>query len=394
MILAALTLLAVGGLIARDFLPTPASSSIQQPSKLILVPRMLHLQAGQSERFVAEVEANEVDATFNVNWAHQGVRINVSEQTKNATTFEVQTDLNCEPQTFEIPIEAHVGNESFLESIRITVEAAKFTTVAGCEPATGARFVQSEGQVYHDRLMHTLPSGDQVEFLLITPNEGSHSEPRPFYIMKHKVSNQQFREFAEARPELQLMTDNVAWQEGALAGTNRLNALAAAHANLPVVEVSVEDAYEFARWISASSGQLPTMHQWDKAAGKWEQGSAGREGPYEGRWEQLEPGSIAVDRYQTGPLPIGSASADRSPFGCHDMAGNGVEWTRDLLFGGMVPQSKEKRDNSKRVIIRGRGYDEDEPFRYADMSGSPDDQNSEEYGRRGHNLGFRVVIEP
>src|SRR5262249_39772227 len=110
-------------------------------------------------------------------------------------------------------------------------------------------------------------------------------------------------------------------------------------------------------------GRLPSVEQWDWAAGHYRK-PRGR-GPFREPVERIaealgwpnftypahvfwftmkraitfrcndstsewDPGEsvIAINRKELGPLPVGAASHDVSPYGCHDMAGNGLEWTR------------------------------------------------------------------
>ncbi|HKB40972.1 MAG TPA: SUMF1/EgtB/PvdO family nonheme iron enzyme, partial [Gemmataceae bacterium] len=152
------------------------------------------------------------------------------------------------------------------------------------------------------------------------------------------------------------------------------------------------------RWVPG--GSLPTAQQWDKAAGRWVRG---QEGPYQGKWAELRKGTgkIAIDRKPLpvnddqpieegmGPLKVGQAEADISPFGTHDMSGNGLEWTRNtsegFYRGGELPASTS-------VKMRGRYFTAETPLRFADVEKGfvpslfgmdPVDE-----------VGFRVVIEP
>lgn len=95
---------------------------------------------------------------------------------------------------------------------------------------------------------------------------------------------------------------------------------------------------------------------------------------------------IAIGRSE--PLPVGQATADESPFGCRDMAGNGMEWTKDLN-NGMVPQDEKTRDVNARVKLRGRGFQQSSPLKYSEM-----DQGSCPSNERRYDVGFRVVLEP
>ncbi len=120
----------------------------------------------------------------------------------------------------------------------------------------------------------------------------------------------------------------------------------------PIVDVSQADALAYAAWRSEIDGlpyTLPTEEQWEKAA----RGMDGRTYP----WGQTPPRpemrrlqathTLGLDYYfynlfvhpqtelaRSGwywrcghPLPVGSIPANRSPFGCLDMAGNIWEWT-------------------------------------------------------------------
>jgi formylglycine-generating enzyme required for sulfatase activity len=162
----------------------------------------------------------------------------------------------------------------------------------------------------------------------------------------------------------------------------------------PVMAVHVEDAHRFARWLG---GKLPSTQQWDKAAGRFEDNPL--PGPYDPNWDPAKDKDrtqIALNRPQ-GPLPVGTASKDRSPFGCRDMAGNGFEWTRNLAApaGQEVPSPGVNEET--RVLLRGQTYQpsEDEPagyppFRFSALKPEP----SGSYTRPQADIGFRVVLEP
>lgn len=136
--------------------------------------------------------------------------------------------------------------------------------------------------------------------------------------------------------------------------------------------ISQDQAAAFAQWLAGSDANLPTRAQWDLAAGLSDENP--RTGPI-----AREPTEVADGReLKSGPLPVGSASGDRSSSGLHDLAGNGMEWTRDQEFSYPV--------------IRGRSFDEsldksppltfEELQNAAVMEPKPDPR-----------IGFRVVIE-
>jgi formylglycine-generating enzyme required for sulfatase activity len=147
----------------------------------------------------------------------------------------------------------------------------------------------------------------------------------------------------------------------------------------------VIEAYCFARWLG---GNLPAVREWDKAAGRGDK--EGRTGPFLPGWKKGDTKSIAVGRGEQGPLPVGTAQLDESVFKCRDMAGNGLEWTRDLESSKkeQVPLASPHR--SDLVTLRGRSYKEPNPLQFADIEKKPE---SDEYQNATDEIGFRVMIE-
>src|SRR5581483_11418678 len=95
--------------------------------------------------------------------------------------------------------------------------------------------------------------------------------------------------------------------------------------NLPVFSITVTEAHCYARWLG---GFLPSEREWLKASGYLEPADKRGEGPYHSSSDPGNKPSLAIDREGKGPLPVGEAKDDVNIFGCHDMAGNGYEWTR------------------------------------------------------------------
>ena len=102
----------------------------------------------------------------------------------------------------------------------------------------------------------------------------------------------------------------------------------AALSDHPVVEVDLNDARWYCRWLSTATDRefrLPTEAEWERAA----RGDYQRFFPW---GEQWEAGCCNIGASeQGGTTPIGSYPRDTSPYGCVDMAGNIAEWTLSLI---------------------------------------------------------------
>lgn len=137
-----------------------------------------------------------------------------------------------------------------------------------------------------------------------------------FHIMRHPVTNAQYRLFVEAtghRPPL-------FWPAGQM--PEEL-------ADHPVVGVSFHDAVAFCRWARQVTGlplRLPTEVEWEKAA----RGPDGRLYPWGNAWEAGRCNTREM--HSTGTTPVGRFSlAGDSPYGVADMAGNVQNWCSSLF---------------------------------------------------------------
>jgi formylglycine-generating enzyme required for sulfatase activity len=249
-----------------------------------------------------------------------------------------------------------------------------------CEAAAGAEIVTLEGKKYYSKIVYKLDDGTEIPLLLIDNRRAS--DPPTFYMMENKVSVQQFKEFASVHPP-----SDSRWREGALAAGTKQGI---DNENLPVMNVSVIDSLNFARWMG---GKLPSTEQWNKAAGLYEPDRD--DGPYQPPWDKGDKTQIAVNRGKEGPLEVGTATKDISPFHCRDMAGNGREWTRDVTGSLRNKQVTPDYvpDEFDGVVLRGRSYIQPTPLQYADLekARSTEAQNYKEVSPQ---TGFRVVIEP
>ncbi len=248
-----------------------------------------------------------------------------------------------------------------------------------CEPEGQPGTQVSDGRTLYEKIAYVLPDGTRVVFVLVP--RGVPKELPAFYILRDKVTYGLFQKFVTANPQA---VTNQDWQRG----TNLKGTFLPPQENDPVYRVTAVEATRFADWLG---GKLPTVRQWDKAAGRFEPGAEepGR-GPFRAPWDPKDPEQIAVGRDR--PMPGGSATHDESPFHCRDMAGNGLEWTRNLVLRDerLPPQyvSPDTKDLNSWVSLRGKSYRSAEPYTF---DNSVPDQ--ERVGSAKDDVGFRVVLE-
>ena len=162
----------------------------------------------------------------------------------------------------------------------------------------------------------SLPSGDMVLVAAGGFPFGEKKEPRDtpaYYIDQTEVTNAAFKSFLDAT------------------GFASPKGFTAAKPDFPVVNVTMKDAREFARWAGK---RIPTAVEWEKAA----RGADGRLYP----WGDSPQSSMAA---VAGGAPLRPAFNDsgKSPYGAMQMAGN--VWELVDQAGTPSPQALEYYGN-------------------------------------------------
>jgi len=247
--------------------------------------------------------------------------------------------------------------------------------------ADGAREIMVRDKPYWSRILDKRMTPPAV-FVLI-PSKGDDDRVPAFYIMENKVSQLQFRN-GWKDPNLQKIVEVERakhkwvflekWQRPDLAQQDRW----------PAFNVTVTEAYCFARWLG---GDLPTVEQWKKAGGAFD----GAPGPYEPGATKEELGLAREE-----PLPVDrEAPKAVSKFGCRDMAGNGREFTRNVLNNpGKEPNRQvplEYPAKTDRVYLLGQSFGNDLPFEFSRGKGQWDDSLG--FDEASDTVGFRVVLK-
>lgn len=145
---------------------------------------------------------------------------------------------------------------------------------------------------------------------------------KDFYIDKHEVTNELFKKFATEKnwPLPPSFPDD---EESK---------------NLPVVNVTFDDAREFAQWAGK---RIPTAMEWEKAA----RGPQGRTYPW--GFDHLPDFAIVNNNNSLkglqGPKPVGSWRESTSLYEAMDLAGNVHEWVDERVkpsAGAVTAMSK------------------------------------------------------
>ena len=144
-----------------------------------------------------------------------------------------------------------------------------------------------------------------------------------FYIGMYEVNNKQYETFVKATghrtPENCCDSKYNLW---------RGDAMLDGVGDLPVVNVSWDDAVAYCTWIG---GRLPTEAEWEKAA----RGTDGRTYPWGNEPVSVNRTNYSVDVVSVwqGPVTLAKVNqfdSGRSPYGAYGMAGTVWEWVQDF----------------------------------------------------------------
>jgi formylglycine-generating enzyme required for sulfatase activity len=199
-----------------------------------------------------------------------------------------------------------------------------------------------------------VPVGDQsVRLRLIAGGGGT----APFYIMESKVWNGLYRAGGAPPPP-----DSDANGPDA-----------------PVTHITAEEAIAFAKVLG---GRLPTPAEWDHAAGR---------GAVKRPTVTLVGGNPRVGRAKPQPTHGPAAGTDRNEYQLIDMAGNGREWTGELLDSKKI-LGTDPVSPTELVILRGRTFTHADGLTFDMLEYEQSTPQTQHAGARSPYTSFRVVI--
>jgi len=159
-----------------------------------------------------------------------------------------------------------------------------------------------------------------------------------YYIDKTEVSNAQYKQFVDETG----YGPPAHWTEGTYGE---------GEADLPVTNVSLEDAAAYAKWAGK---RLPTEAEWEKAA----RGTDGRFYPWGAVFDRNSCQHMRES--DAGPVAVGSYLGGASPYGALDMLGNVWEWTTSAFepYPGNERTDARAPYGETHVVLRGGAWDQ------------------------------------
>jgi formylglycine-generating enzyme required for sulfatase activity len=186
--------------------------------------------------------------------------------------------------------------------------------------------------------------------------------PRPFYVGKFEVTQEQYRKIMGRNPS-HFTAEKVSEPSD----------------NYPVESVTWEEAQAFIRKLNAAEKtkayRLPTEAEWEYAA------RAGTEDDFQGAKRQEVAWYQNNSKWSTHPV----GKLKPNAWGIHDMLGNVWEWVQDWYNERVQPAGPKGPSKGKAHVLRGGAFNSHEKnIRVPVHTGSPGSVI---------NTGFRVVKE-
>jgi len=179
-------------------------------------------------------------------------------------------------------------------------------------------------------------------------------------------------------------------------------------ANHPMTTVSWDDALSYCEWLTDRLRErdetpnllstllndagwritLPSEAEWEKAA----RGSDGRIYPWGDEFDSSKANTEEAGIGTTSA--VGNFPGDASPYGCLDIAGNVMEWTRSILGDYPYPGDEDGRklreylESPEWLMVRGGSFSE--PQGRVRCAARDQDTPFDTYDIKG----FRVVLIP
>jgi len=217
--------------------------------------------------------------------------------------------------------------------------------IAWCDIAAGEFIMGGEGR-YDGKPQHTL------------------NIPYSYKAAKYPITNAQYQPFVDAGGygERQYWTAaGWAWKEENKRTTAGHESEPFSLANHPIVRVSWYEAVAYCHWLTEVMREhgklaegwlirLPTEAEWEKAA----RGTDGRVYPWGNEFDPNKANGRETDIRSTSA--VGFFPKGKSPYGCHEMAGNVWEWCATKRDGGFKPYPYQIEDEWAADYLEGNGY--------------------------------------
>ena len=234
------------------------------------------------------------------------------------------------------------------------------------KPEAGAALVKIVGDRWAYEWVTLAVGPETIRFRLIPG--GAPGAVKPFYIGEYKVWVGLYR----------------AGAGGPMRETDTLKPAAAGE---PLMNVTANEAFAFARKIAPGEGALPTPTQWDHAAGLYRPPE--RAGIAIAGSSPIAAVARPVETRGKSPVP------DSNDVDLKDMAGNGREWTNAVFAGaGQPPKivSDGQFAAEDRVILRGRSFTLPTALSFEKLKLDQAEPQASFAGKPSPYTGFRIAM--